>query len=84
MERMLAAAFVIGGGLLLVVMLTRKKRRPGPRAPGRGSAAGMARAGMLEMQSFLQPDRKIEILAEGEFEDQQETPSADPPEPGQR
>lgn len=37
---------------------------------------------MLEVQSFLQPERKIEILAKGEFDEKEDEVPSGPPQAG--
>jgi hypothetical protein len=51
-------------GLWLFAEDKRKAGKTGRAGPGQGS--GLMRAGLLEMQNLLEPDRKVEILREEE------------------
>jgi len=64
----LVLACVVGLPLLLIAEGKRQERRYG-KGLGRGSA--LFRAGMLETQRLLEPERKVEILQlrEDEFQD---------------
>src|SRR5262245_49930020 len=63
-----AVSVLIGGVaaacLLLLGLVLRHRREAGSHrtSSGRGSAAALLRAGMLESQSLLEPERKVEIL----------------------
>lgn len=50
--------------VLLVVLEGRRQRRK--YGKGSGTGANLARAGLMEMQSLLEPERKVEILREME------------------
>ena len=63
----LVLACVVGLPLLLIAEGKRQERRYG-KGSGRGSA--LFRAGMLETQRLLEPERKVEILQLKEDESQ--------------
>ena len=74
----LVLACVVAFPLLLIAEGKRQERRYG-KASGRGSA--LFRAGMLESQRLLEPERKVEIL---QLKEEERTPrveqdSGDPP-----
>lgn len=74
---------VIGVPLLLVVLLLEGRRQE--RKYGKaGSGTRLMRAGVLELQSLLEPDRKVEILKLEEQDQEQAHPAGDPPDPGRR
>jgi hypothetical protein len=49
-------------GLWLHARDKRRERETG----GRGTGAGLLRAGLLEMQNLLEPERKVEVLREAD------------------
>jgi hypothetical protein len=73
--------------VLLVVLEGWRQRRAMRRRGERGTAGALLRAGLLELQGHLEPDRKVEILREAESKrdllvDLDET--GDPPAPDRR
>jgi len=50
--------------ILLVILEGKRQRKKYGR--GSGTGANLARAGLMEMQSLLEPERKVEILREME------------------
>jgi hypothetical protein len=75
-------AFVLGGAVLLVLLIILEGKRQ-ERKYGRGSGRGasLARAGLLELQRHLEPERKVEIVRREASKTDQDT-SGDPPLPG--
>lgn len=73
---------VLGGAVLLVLLIILEGKRQ-ERRYGRGSGRGgsLMRAGMLDIQRHLQPDRKVEILLQ-EPSETESGESGDPPVPG--
>ena len=71
---------VVGLPILLFMEGKRQERRYG-KGSGRGSA--LFRAGMLETQRLLEPERKVEILQlkEDERAPRQDEDSGDRPQP---
>lgn len=57
-------AFLAGLVALVLFESWRQGRRY--RSSGRGQAGGLLRAGMLEAQQLLEPDRKVEVLRQQE------------------
>ena len=59
-------------------------RRDKERTKGRGTGARVMRAGFLEMQGLLEPEKKVEILKQEKQEDLLIVldPSGDPPRSG--
>ncbi len=53
--------------LVLIILEIRRQERKYGRASGRGG--DLTRAGMLELQALLEPDRKVEILKEERQDD---------------
>jgi len=76
----LVLAGIVGLPLLLIAEGKRQERRYG-KGSGRGSA--LFRAGMLETQRLLEPERKVEILQLKE-EEREGAQSQDSGEPGRR
>lgn len=76
--------WIAGGVCLLVAVLileSRRQERKYGRSSGRGTA--MMRAGMLEAQALLEPEKKVEILMQEEKTDFNfEVRSAGDPPPG--
>jgi hypothetical protein len=73
---------LVGGLALLIVLILlegkRQERRHG-KASGMGGA--LMRAGVLELQSVLEPDKKVEIVLEEREEREQDGASELPPLP---
>ena len=67
----LVVACVVGLPLLLIAEGKRQERRYG-KGSGRGSA--LFRAGMLETQRILEPERKVEIL---QLKEEERSPKQD-------
>jgi len=76
---------IIVGGLLLLVLAIILEGKRQERRYGRGSRRGasLMRAGMLDVQRLLEPDRKVEILLK-EPSETKNGASGDPPVPGPR
>ena len=76
---------ILLGGIGLLVLLIILEGRRQERRYGRGSGRGasLMRAGMLDLQRHLEPDRKVEIVLR-ESERKEATESGDPPDPGPR
>lgn len=65
---------------LLVILEGKRQERKYGKPSGRG---GMARAGLLELQRHLQPDRKVEVmLDESRAAEKGEEGAGAPPEAG--
>jgi hypothetical protein len=81
MDRLIAFLVI---ALLIVlpvwgVIVTLKDKRKGVQG---GQAASLVRAGLMEAQNLLEPDRKIEVLREEERkQDLLEAPSPSPGSP---
>lgn len=70
---MSAAVWLLLGAVLVVVLVVLEGRRQ-ERIYGRGSGrSSLARAGLLELQSHLEPERRVEML----IEERDETEQAD-------
>ena len=67
MAALIAIALVLAPlvGLWLHARDKRRERERGARSPG----AGLIRAGLLEMQNLLEPERKVEVLREADRKD---------------
>jgi hypothetical protein len=63
-----------------VLAMQRDKKR----TKGRGTASRVMRAGFLEMQGLLEPEKKVEILKQEQRDDLAIVvdPSGEPPAPG--
>lgn len=58
---------LIGFVVVLVAAIILESRRQNKKyGKGRGTGSNLARAGLLEIQSLLEPDRKVEVLREME------------------
>lgn len=59
-------------------------QRDKERTKGRGTASRVMRAGFLEMQGLLEPEKKVEILKQEQRDDLAIVidPSGEPPGPG--
>jgi hypothetical protein len=73
---------------VLLVVLAIREREKGVR--DRGQASALLRAGMMEAQNLLEPDRKIEIVRQAErredllvAEDRSGEPPGEPPPRGE-
>jgi hypothetical protein len=77
-------AIVLGGAVLLVLLIILEGKRQ-ERRYGRGSGKGasLMRAGMLEVQRLLEPERKVEISIQ-ESSETESGATGDPPTPGSR
>ena len=64
--------------LALILLESRRQVRKYGKGSGRGTAHTMVRAGMLETQRLLQPERKVEVLQEQDRKEVEE----DRPEAG--
>ena len=75
---------ILGGAVLLILVIILEGKRQ-ERRYGRGSGRGasLMRAGMLDVQRHLEPDRKVEILLK-EPSKTENGVSGDPPAPGAR
>ena len=56
-------AFVV---VLVVGILWESRRQHKKYGKGGGTGTSLARAGLLEIQNLLEPDRKVEVLREME------------------
>jgi len=74
-------AIVLGGAVLLVVLILLERKRQ-IRRYGRGSGKGasLMRAGMLDIQRHLEPERKAEIFIQ-ESSETEGRASGDPLKP---
>jgi len=61
----------------LVVLIFAEGRRQ-RRKYGRGTGTALARAGLLELQRQLEPERKVELLLEERREPQRDAPGEPP------
>jgi hypothetical protein len=61
-----AVVFFIGIPLLVALIILEGRRQEKRYGKGRGTGANLSRAGLLELQSLLEPERKVEILREME------------------
>jgi hypothetical protein len=77
---MIPSALVIGGAVVLVGAILLEGRRQ-ERRYGKARGASLLRAGMLDLQRHLEPERKVEIFVEAADEDDA-SQSGDPPKPG--
>ena len=50
--------------LLVVFIMLEGRRQERKYGKGKGTGANLSRAGLLELQSLLEPERKVEILRE--------------------
>ncbi|HKF45646.1 MAG TPA: hypothetical protein VKG01_21335 [Thermoanaerobaculia bacterium] len=75
----MGGAFLLGGIALLVLLIILEGKRQ-ERRYGRGSGRGasLMRAGMLDIQRHLEPQRKVEILLQKDSRTEQDE-SGDPP-----
>src|SRR5205085_8339099 len=73
---------VIAVPTFLVLEGRRQRRREAERRSN-GNATKLARAGLLELQSVLEPDRKIEVFRE-EKTDAEEDDAGSPPSPEEK
>lgn len=67
--------------LVLFVVLVLLEGRRQRRRYGRGTGRAMMRAGLLELQRQLEPERKLEVLVEERREPESDA-AGDPPVPG--
>lgn len=54
----------IGIPLLLVVIILEGRRQEKKYGKGSGTGANLSRAGLMELQNLLEPERKVEIVRE--------------------
>ena len=66
---------------VLVGLLILEGRRQEKRHGRAGTGARLMRAGMLEMQTFLEPEKKVEILLQEEEGQTDVVPAGAPPDP---
>ena len=57
---------VIGIPVLIALLILEGRRQEKRHGRGAGTGARLMRAGMLEMQTFLEPEKKVEILLQDE------------------
>jgi hypothetical protein len=75
------AVWLLLGAVLLVVLVVLEGRRQ-ERIYGRGSGrSSLARAGLLELQSHLEPERRVEMLLEERDETEQDDAGEGKPRP---
>lgn len=72
---------LLGVALLVALILLEGKRQE--RKYGRSQRRGLMRTGLLELQQFLEPERKVELLIE-EKKDVEQSAAGEPPSPGGR
>ena len=72
----------IGIPVLLALLILEGRRQEKRHGRGGGTGARLMRAGMLEMQTLLEPEKKVEILLEKEDRQTAPAPVGDPPRPG--
>jgi hypothetical protein len=70
--------FVVVGFLVLLILLEGRRQKKKYGKPSGGTS--LMRTGMLELQSMLEPEKKIELLQKKEDRTAQEE-SGDPPRP---
>ena len=56
--------FFIVVPLLLVVVMLEGRRQERKYGKGKGTGANLSRAGLMELQNLLEPERKVEIVRE--------------------
>jgi hypothetical protein len=61
-----AVVFFVAIPLLMLLIVLEGRRQAKKHGKGRGTGVNLSRAGLMEMQSLLEPDRKVEILREME------------------
>jgi hypothetical protein len=61
-----AIVLVIGIPVLLLVIILEGRRQARKYGKGTGRGASLSRAGLMELQSMLEPERKVEVLREME------------------
>ena len=74
-----AQAWLLAGLVLIVAFVVLEGKRQ-ERIYGKSQRRGLMRAGLLELQKQLEPERKIEILLD-ERDDTEADESAAPPRP---
>jgi hypothetical protein len=79
---MTTSLLILGGIVLLVAGILLEGKRQ-ERKYGKARGTSLMRAGMLDLQRHLEPERKIEILLD-QPEDDAASRSGDPPKPGER
>ena len=72
---------VIGIPVLIGLLILEGRRQEKRHGRSAGTGARLMRAGMLEMQTFLEPEKKVEILMEKEERQPDVAPSGAPPRP---
>lgn len=87
---------IVGIGLSLIVLLivleSRRQQRKYGGGDRRGAGSALARAGLMEVQNLLEPERKVEVLREMErkedllvqLDDQGGPPRPTPVDPSRR
>lgn len=79
---MSATVLFLGGILLLVTLILLEGKRQERRyGKGRGRGASLARAGLMDLQRHLEPERKIELILQKNEREERDA-SGDPKEPG--
>jgi hypothetical protein len=67
MAALIAVALILAP--LLGLWLHAREKRRERETGARGTGAGLVRAGLLEMQNLLEPERKVEVLREADRKD---------------
>ena len=55
--------------IVIVLIVLEGKRQQRKYGKGSGTGANLSRAGLMELQSLLEPEKKVEILREMERKD---------------
>jgi hypothetical protein len=61
-----AVVFFVVIPLVVLVVILEGRRQARKYGKGRGTGVNLARTGLMELQSLLEPDRKVEVLREME------------------
>lgn len=64
-----AGWILLVGGPIALLLLTMQVRRESRSKASRGTASRVMRAGFLEVQGMLEPEKKVEILKQDKHED---------------
>jgi hypothetical protein len=72
---------LIGVPLLIAFILLEGRRQERKYGRGSGTGARLMRAGALEMQALLEPEKKVEVLKQEKEDHALEAFSGDTPEP---
>jgi len=57
---------ILGMVAIVLLIMLESRRQVKKYGRGRGSATNIARAGLMEIQNLLEPDRKVEVLRDME------------------